>query len=47
MPEATAWQPVIALVGGYVTFTLNQRAARRDRCSKTFAEALTAVEEHL
>ncbi|MEV7590927.1 hypothetical protein AB0O42_11665 [Streptomyces sp. NPDC089922] len=39
--------PVIALVGVYITFTLNQRAARRERRSRTFAEALTAVEEYL
>lgn len=39
--------PVIALVGVYITYTLNQRALRRERCSKTFAEALTAVEEYL
>ncbi|MGW6817739.1 hypothetical protein [Streptomyces sp. NPDC055005] len=31
----------------YITFTLNQPAARRERRSKTFAEALTAVEEYL
>ncbi|MEW2582101.1 hypothetical protein [Streptomyces virginiae] len=39
--------PVIALVGVYITFTLNQRAARRERRSRTFAEAMTAVEEYL
>ncbi|MFC8011788.1 hypothetical protein [Streptomyces cinereoruber] len=39
--------PVIALLGVYVTYTLNQRAARRERRAKTFAEALTAVEEYL
>ncbi|MGW0895706.1 hypothetical protein ACWD0G_01720 [Streptomyces goshikiensis] len=39
--------PVIALVGVYVTYSLNQRALRRERRSKTFAEALTAVEEYL
>ncbi len=55
-PQAGSWTwaqttalivSVIALVGVYVTFTLNQRAARRERRSKTFAEALTAVEEYL
>ncbi|MFJ5074910.1 hypothetical protein ACIP8Z_09940 [Streptomyces sp. NPDC088553] len=39
--------PVIALLGVYVTYVLNQRAARRERRAKTFAEALTAVEEYL
>ncbi|MEU5411247.1 MULTISPECIES: hypothetical protein [Streptomyces] len=39
--------PVIALLGVYITYTLNQRAVRRERRSKTFAEALTAVEEYL
>ncbi|WP_063768163.1 hypothetical protein [Streptomyces xanthophaeus] len=39
--------PVIALVGVYVTYSLNQRALRRERRSKAFAEALTAVEEYL
>ncbi|MER6599171.1 hypothetical protein ACFWRZ_34330 [Streptomyces rubiginosohelvolus] len=38
---------VIALLGVYVTYTLNQRASRRERRAKTFAEALTAVEEYL
>ncbi|MCP3753595.1 hypothetical protein [Streptomyces sp. TBY4] len=54
--QASAWTwaqttalivPVIALVGVYVTYSLNQRALRRERRSKTFAEALTAVEEYL
>ncbi|MFF8843407.1 hypothetical protein ACF08N_11845 [Streptomyces sp. NPDC015127] len=37
----------MALLGVYVTYSLNQRAVRRERRSKTFAEALTAVEEYL
>ncbi|SEE57043.1 hypothetical protein SAMN05216489_07182 [Streptomyces sp. 3213] len=39
--------PCIALFGAYLTYTLNQRAVRRERRAKTFAEALTAVEEYL
>ncbi|MFH8564631.1 hypothetical protein [Streptomyces sp. NPDC017988] len=39
--------PFVALLGVYVTYSLNQRAVRRERRSKTFAEALTAVEEYL
>ncbi|MFF1511214.1 hypothetical protein [Streptomyces sp. NPDC058326] len=39
--------PAVALVGVYATYALNQRAARRERRAKTFAEALTAVEEYL
>ncbi|MFJ5179294.1 hypothetical protein ACIP68_36280 [Streptomyces griseoviridis] len=39
--------PCIALFGAYLTYALNQRAVRRERRAKTFAEALTAVEEYL
>ncbi|MEU6326749.1 hypothetical protein ABZ851_05590 [Streptomyces sp. NPDC047049] len=39
--------PFVALLGVYVTYALNQRSVRRERRSKTFAEALTAVEEYL
>lgn len=39
--------PFVALLGVYVTYSLNQRAVRRERRSKTFAEAVTAVEEYL
>ncbi|MEU5523556.1 hypothetical protein ABZ759_23595 [Streptomyces sp. NPDC047860] len=39
--------PCIALVGAFLTYVLNQRAARRERRAQTFAEALTAVEEYL
>ncbi|MCC3654028.1 hypothetical protein LIX60_21685 [Streptomyces sp. S07_1.15] len=39
--------PCIALAGAVLTYVLNQRAARRERRAKTFAEALTAVEEYL
>jgi hypothetical protein len=41
---------IIAFVGGTVsatvTYALNQRAARRDRRAKTFADALAAVEDY-
>ena len=41
--------PVITLIGAVVTvavtYGLNQRAARRERKAKAFAEALTAVED--
>jgi hypothetical protein len=41
---------VIAILGGIVsasiTYTLNQRAARRERQAKAFAEALHAVEDY-
>lgn len=55
-PQASGWWwaqtvalivPAIALFGIYVTYMLNQQAARRERRSKAFAEALTAVEEYL
>lgn len=39
--------PCIALFGAFLTYALNQRAVRRERRAKTFAEALTAVEEYL
>lgn len=39
--------PVMALVGVFVTYMLNQRSMRRERRSKAFAEALTVVEEYL
>ncbi|MFJ8543803.1 hypothetical protein ACIRFH_17590 [Streptomyces sp. NPDC093586] len=39
--------PCIALLGAYLTYTFNQRAVRRERRAKTFAEALTTVEEYL
>ncbi|MET4920983.1 hypothetical protein P3L51_01135 [Streptomyces sp. PSRA5] len=39
--------PFIAVFGGFLTYALNQRAASRERRAKTFAEALTAVEEYL
>ncbi|MGW7406833.1 hypothetical protein ACWGI9_24450 [Streptomyces sp. NPDC054833] len=39
--------PFIALLGAYLTYTLNQRAVGKERRAKTFAEALTAVEEYL
>jgi hypothetical protein len=39
--------PCIALFGAYLTYTFNQRAVRRERRAKTFAEALTTVEEYL
>ncbi|MEU2542350.1 MULTISPECIES: hypothetical protein [Streptomyces] len=39
--------PCIALLGAFLTYALNQRAVRRERRAKTFAEALTAVEEYL
>ncbi|GEB60253.1 FCD domain-containing protein [Streptomyces gardneri] len=39
--------PVIVLLGVYVTYALNQSAARRERRAKTLSEALTAVEEYL
>ncbi|MFI6940376.1 hypothetical protein ACIBI4_13975 [Streptomyces sp. NPDC050418] len=39
--------PCIALFGAFASYALNQRAARRERRAKTFAEALTAVEEYL
>jgi hypothetical protein len=42
--------PVIALAGAVITATvtygLNQRAARRERLAKAFAEALTAIEDY-
>ncbi|MFI7553850.1 hypothetical protein ACIBQ2_29420 [Micromonospora sediminimaris] len=41
---------VIAILGGVVsasiTYTLNQRVARRERQAKAFAEALNAVEDY-
>ncbi|MGY4898659.1 hypothetical protein ACWEEK_24130 [Micromonospora aurantiaca (nom. illeg.)] len=41
---------VIAILGGVIsasiTYTLNQRAARRERQAKAFAEALNAVEDY-
>ncbi|MFL5999750.1 MAG: hypothetical protein ACJ736_36585 [Streptomyces sp.] len=39
--------PCVALFGAFLTYALNQRAVRRERRAKTFAEALTAVEEYL
>jgi hypothetical protein len=39
--------PCMALAGAVLTYALNQRAARKERRAKTFAEALTAVEEYL
>lgn len=39
--------PFIAVFGAFLTYALNQRAARREHQAKTFAEALTAVEEYL
>ncbi|MFE7729155.1 hypothetical protein ACFU5D_25585 [Streptomyces anthocyanicus] len=39
--------PCIAIAGAVLTYVLNQRAARKERRAKTFAEALTAVEEYL
>ncbi|MDG9725275.1 MULTISPECIES: hypothetical protein [unclassified Streptomyces] len=39
--------PCIALLGAYLTYTLAQRAVRRESRAKTFAEALTTVEEYL
>ena len=39
--------PCIALLGAFLTYALNQRAVRRERRARTFAEALTAVEEYL
>ncbi|KND26587.1 hypothetical protein [Streptomyces stelliscabiei] len=39
--------PFIALFGAFLTYALNQRAVRKERRAKTFAEALTAVEEYL
>ncbi|WP_225891337.1 hypothetical protein [Streptomyces dioscori] len=39
--------PFIAVFGAFLTYALNQRAVRRERRAKTFAEALTAVEEYL
>ncbi|MGW7406815.1 hypothetical protein ACWGI9_24360 [Streptomyces sp. NPDC054833] len=39
--------PCIALFGAFLTYALNQRAVRKERRAKTFAEALTAVEEYL
>jgi hypothetical protein len=39
--------PCIAPFGAFVTYALNQRAVRKERRAKTFAEALTAVEEYL
>lgn len=42
--------PVIALagavLGAVITYRLNQRAARRERRAKVFAEALTAIEDY-
>ena len=42
--------PIITLVGAIitvaVTYTLNQRAARRERLAKAFTEALTATEDY-
>jgi hypothetical protein len=38
--------PCIALFGAFLTYALNQRAVRRERRGKTFAEALTVVEEY-
>jgi hypothetical protein len=41
---------VIAVAGGLVsvalTYNLNQRAARRERQTKVFADALTAIEDY-
>lgn len=39
--------PCIALIGAYLAYNFNQRAVRRERRAKTFAEALTTVEEYL
>ncbi|MFK0154677.1 hypothetical protein ACIQVK_21700 [Streptomyces sp. NPDC090493] len=39
--------PFIAVFGAFLTYALNQRAVRREHQAKTFAEALTAVEEYL
>jgi hypothetical protein len=39
--------PFIALFGAFLTYALNQRAVRKERRAKTFAEALTVVEEYL
>ncbi|WP_282795541.1 hypothetical protein [Streptomyces sp. CC224B] len=39
--------PCIALFGAYLTYTFNQRTIRKERRAKTFAEALTTVEEYL
>ncbi|MGW1540735.1 hypothetical protein ACWCPM_10885 [Streptomyces sp. NPDC002309] len=39
--------PCIALFGAYLTYTLGQRAVRRESRAKTVAEALTTVEEYL
>lgn len=39
--------PFVALFGAFLTYALNQRAVRKERRARTFAEALTAVEEYL
>ncbi|MGI3200604.1 hypothetical protein ACRJ4W_23030 [Streptomyces sp. GLT-R25] len=39
--------PCIALLGAFLTYALSQRVVRREHRAKTFAEALTAVEEYL
>jgi glucose uptake protein GlcU len=42
--------PVITVVGAVigvvVTYSLNQRAGRRERQARAFAEALTAIEDY-
>jgi Flp pilus assembly protein TadB len=42
--------PVITVVGAVigvvVTYSLNQRARRRERQARAFAEALTAIEDY-
>ncbi|WP_328493432.1 hypothetical protein OHS59_12210 [Streptomyces sp. NBC_00414] len=39
--------PFIALFGAFLSYALSQRAVRKERRAKSFAEALTAVEEYL
>lgn len=39
--------PCVALLGAFLTYALNQRAARRESRARTFAEALSAVEDYL
>ncbi|GHH42071.1 hypothetical protein GCM10018775_26230 [Streptomyces umbrinus] len=39
--------PCIALLGAFLTYARSQRVVRREHRAKSFAEALTAVEEYL
>ncbi|MFF7560206.1 hypothetical protein ACFZB4_09530 [Streptomyces pseudovenezuelae] len=39
--------PCIALFGAYLTYILNQRAVRRERRAKTFAEALRQLTDEV